>query len=875
MGPTDRATNQKSADDQTQTGSTHSATDFDATLDGSIPSLPSATGVAAPREPKSIGPYQLIYKLGEGGMGQVWLAEQTAPVKRTVALKLIRVGQLDDEVLQRFQAERQSLAVMDHPTIAKVFDAGSTPDGQPYFVMEHVQGAPITQYCDQKRLSIKKRLELFIKVCEGVQHAHQKAIIHRDLKPANILVSEVDGKPVPRIIDFGVAKATRPEMTGETMMTRVGGFVGTPGYMSPEQADGTGDIDTRSDVYSLGVVLYVLLTGTEPFDTTKWRRQPFHEVLRQLREAEPSTPSTNIRSQKSSSTAESRGTQVRQLEMLLRGDLDWITMKALEKDRARRYGTPMELADDLNRYLFNQPVLARPASTGYRLRKYVRRNRVGVTVAAGLVLLLIAFAAMQAVQLRRVAQERDRANRNAEIAEKNRTEATKQAQLALDTIYQVVTDTDEKIRVIAGTESLRKELLESAMKNLDNISRTAATSTWADRTTGVALQRMAAFYEQMGMTKEETEVLDRSLQIFNRLMKEDPNQDWNAFDAAISYDTLGEMGRETEPDPSKIYHYYELARQLRQPLTETIHQEPPSGAQRLRSLAVSDIKLSTLALELHDPRKALDYAEQALSTSLRFGKIATAKDRELLPGAYLALARSRLLMYHENEARDAYKQVEQLRREWVQSEPINAYARQELARADLAIGDMELEFGNLAVSLDRYHRAETIFTELIAEDKGNVELKWYLANTQYVLGRALQLNGKRDESKVYLRRCLITREELFRAAPGNIQRRIELMLVNAQLGNMRDALNDALVVEQYAPQNPGKLFSAACAYALAARNSTSKLRAPEADNAIRVLQIAVANNFRDTWALQRSPELQSLRGSSAFQQLLREFKMAN
>jgi len=874
MGQMDRATNQESADDQPQNNSTHSAIDFDATLDVSISSLPSATGVAAAREPQSIGPYQLIHKLGEGGMGQVWLAEQTAPVKRTVAVKLIRVGRLDDEVLQRFQAERQSLAVMDHPTIAKVFDAGSTSDGQPYFVMEYVPGVPITQYCDRKRLSIKHRLELFIKVCEGVQHAHQKAIIHRDLKPANILVADVDGKPVPRIIDFGVAKATRTEVTGETMMTRVGGFVGTPGYMSPEQADGTGDIDTRSDVYSLGVILYVLLTGTEPFDTTNWRQQPFHEVLRQLREAEPSTPSSNLRSQKASSSSISqlRGTHVKQLEMLLRGDLDWITMKALEKDRVRRYGTPMELAGDLNRYLNNQPVLARPASTFYRLQKYVRRHRVGVTVAAGLVLLLIAFAATQAAQLRRLAQERDRANRNAEIAEKNRSEATKQAQLALDTIYQVVTNTDEKIGVIAGTGSLRKELLESAMKNLDNISRTAATSTWADRTTGVALQRMAAFYEQMGMTKQETEVLDRSLQIFNRLMREDPSQDWNAFDAAISYDTLGEMGRETEPDPGKIYRYYELARQLRQPLTENIHQEPPSRAQRIRSLAVSYVKLSMLAVELHNPSNALNYAQQALSTSLSFAKIDVSNDRELLPGAYLALARARLLMNQENEARDAYGEAEQLRRAWVQSEPINAHARQELARADLATGEMELEVGALPASLDRYRKAETIFTELISKDPGNVELKWYLSNTQYALGRALQLSGKQDESKVYFRLCLTTRKELFRADSGNIQRRIELMLVNAQLGNIRDALSDARVVEQYAPQNPGKLFSAACAYALAAQNSTSQLRASQADNAIRVLQIAVASNFRDTWALQRSPELQSLRGSSAFQQLLREFK---
>ncbi|HXY02134.1 MAG TPA: serine/threonine-protein kinase, partial [Terriglobales bacterium] len=301
--------------------------------------------------PKSIGPYQLIRRLGEGGMGQVWLAEQTEPIHRQVALKLIKVGRYDDSVLQRFYSERQSLAIMDHPSIAKVFDAGATPDGQPYFVMEYVPGQPITEYCDRKRLKIRERLQLFIRVCEGVQHAHQKAIIHRDLKPANILVVEVDGKPVPRIIDFGLAKAASPQLDGETLFTQVGGWVGTPGYMSPEQADaGRVDVDTRTDVYSLGVVLYVLLTGFLPFETKKQR---FEEFLRRLREEDPPRPSTKVSTEKESSkaTSEARGAEPKQLVSLLHGDLDWITMKALEKDRNRRYGTPSELATDIEHYL--------------------------------------------------------------------------------------------------------------------------------------------------------------------------------------------------------------------------------------------------------------------------------------------------------------------------------------------------------------------------------------------------------------------------------------------------------------------------------------------------------------------------------------------
>ena len=361
----------------------------------------------------SIGRYRLLSKLGEGGMGQVWLAEQSEPVQRHVALKLIRSGRYDRSALARFDLERRSLAIMEHPAIAKVFDADSTPEGQPYFVMEYVAGLPITTYCDQKRLTTRERIALFIQVCEGVQHAHQKAIIHRDLKPSNVLLVEVDGKPQPRIIDFGIAKPAE-QIQGETMVTGLGGMVGTPGYMSPEQADPSiSDVDTRSDVYSLGVILYELLSGALPFDPKKWRSRPFDEVLRELREDDPPSPSTKVSTDDHSSVAaaEKRNTDPKQLVSALRGDLDWITLKAVERDRNRRYATPLELAADLEHYLKNEPVSARPASRAYRLRKYVQRNRVAVTAAAALVLLLAAFGVTELLQVRRITRERDRANR--------------------------------------------------------------------------------------------------------------------------------------------------------------------------------------------------------------------------------------------------------------------------------------------------------------------------------------------------------------------------------------------------------------------------------------------------------------------------------
>ncbi|NLS93085.1 MAG: serine/threonine protein kinase, partial [Planctomycetaceae bacterium] len=331
------------------------------------------------RPGQQIGRYKLLDRLGEGGMGTVFMAEQLRPVKRRVAVKVIKQGMDTRQFIARFEAERQALALMDHPNIARVLDAGCTDTGRPYFVMELVKGVPITQFCDENRLTARQRIELFISVCHAVQHAHQKGIIHRDLKPSNVLVALYDDKPVPKVIDFGVAKATNQQLTERTLFTQVGQIVGTWEYMSPEQAVlNQLDVDTRTDIYSLGVILYELLTGVTPLEPARLRKAAIEETLRLIREEEPPRPSNRISSlgETATATAAYRGTDARSLARIIRGDMDWIVMKALEKDRSRRYETANAMAADLNRYLQGEAIEARPPSTAYRLRKAASRHRV-------------------------------------------------------------------------------------------------------------------------------------------------------------------------------------------------------------------------------------------------------------------------------------------------------------------------------------------------------------------------------------------------------------------------------------------------------------------------------------------------------------------
>ncbi len=486
---------------------------------GEMPTVPpqplqTRSDIADLKPGDEIGPFTIIETIGEGGFGLVCLAEQRYPVRRRVALKLVKAGMDTREVLARFETERQALAVMDHPNVARVFDAGMTDRGRPWFAMEYVPGVPITEYCDRHRMSTAERLRLFIPICRAVQHAHQKGIIHRDLKPSNILVMMVDGEPVPKVIDFGIAKAQDLRLDQRSLHTEAGRIIGTPEYMSPEQAGTTGlDIDSRTDVYSLGVVLYELLTGVLPFESATLRAAGIETIQRMIRDVDPPRPSTRIGTAATVAVSNAapnhpatidiarlRRTELGSLKRQIRGDLDWIIMKCLEKDRSRRYDSPGNLAMDIERHLNNEPVLASPPSSLYRVRKTLRRHRAAAAVGA--LITLVILGSLVAVSMLYVRAEEQRELATTEAAKAN-------AGLAfLEDMFNSIDPARAR-----GREISVKEVLDDAAAKADQLGNPAAAQQTPPEVEAFVRHVLAVAYQRLGRYDESRRQLERSLEL--------------------------------------------------------------------------------------------------------------------------------------------------------------------------------------------------------------------------------------------------------------------------------------------------------------------------------------------------------------------------
>ncbi len=700
----------------------------------SVPA-PESSGV-------SIGPYKLLEQIGEGGMGTIWMAQQTEPVKRLVAVKLIKAGMDSKQVIARFEAERQALALMDHTNIARVLDAGTTQNGRPYFVMDLVKGVPITKYCDEHHLTPRERLELFLPVCQAIQHAHQKGIIHRDLKPSNVLVALYDGKPVPKVIDFGVAKAAGQSLTDKTLVTGFGNIVGTMEYMSPEQAEiNQLDIDTRSDIYSLGVLLYELLTGTTPFTMKDLEKAGMLEMLRVIREQEPTKPSTRLSTAEGLPTlAANRGTEPARLTKLVRGELDWIVMKCLEKDRNRRYETANGVMRDIERYLYDEPVTAGPPSAWYRLRKFSRRNRAAVLTVAAILFVLVAGIAGTTFGLIRAERRRAEAEqaRSDEATQRRIADAEKQRaeEAERQTLASYRASADDAIEQLIG-----------AKPDLGPQEKTYLKTT---------LERWQAFAARQGDDERgqalRAEGHHRVALLWSRLGRQD--------EARTEYETARDLRQKLAAAFPAVPQYQQDLAQTHNNLGLQLARRSQIDAARTECQTARDLFQKLVAAFPAVP----DYQERLANAHYNVGRL-------LLKG-----------LGQSDAARTEYETARDLQQKLAKAFPAVPAYQQDLANTHCELGILLAGLGQIDAARIEYETARDLEQKLAAAFPAVPAYQMDLAHTHGNLGQLLARLGQSDAARTEYETARDLRQKVAAAFPAVPTYQLELAQAHGDLG---------------------------------------------------------------------------------------------
>jgi serine/threonine protein kinase/tetratricopeptide (TPR) repeat protein len=826
----------------------------------------------------TIGPYKLLEPIGEGGMGTVWMAEQTEPIQRRVAIKVVKAGLDSRHVLARFEAERQALALMEHPNIAKVLDAGKTPSGHPYFVMELVKGRPITCYCDEKRLGVRERLALFGDVCRAVQHAHQKGIIHRDLKPSNVLVAPFDGKPVVKVIDFGVAKAAGQRLTEKTLFTGFGALVGTPEYMSPEQSEvNNQDIDTRSDIYSLGVLLYELLTGSTPLTRKRLREAALEEVLRVIREEEPPRPSTRLSASGDSlpTISAQRQTEPAKLTKLVRGELDWIVMKALEKDRNRRYDTANGLAMDVQRYLTNEPVQACPPSARYRLRKLARRNK-GLLTAAGVVFLsLIAGTAIATWQAIRATQAEQRA-----VAERNRAEAGfRMARDAVDRSFTQVSQSP--LLKVRGLEKFRRDQIQSAGEFYERFVREQFDAPEVRYDLGLAHFRLAEIDRELGNYPAAEESAAEAVTLLSALANAHPKVPEYQRHLAAVHLTLGlvfsDSGRSEKAEAA-----YQRAIAIQE---KQVAAHPESSLNRY-----------ALAKTLNSSGFTFGRANRADPSALRLRQALDVLDKaaeddepgferqSLLAQIHMNLGQLSLFKGRYDEGKTALEQAARLYKELVRSRPdAGPEDWESLARCQTQLGRAYNDVSKFEKAEEVQQEGLQIFEKLASEHPDVQAFAYDLGRCYQELAHTAKVGGRPGDTRARYDKAIeilegASRRGYKKAGEVAITARIGRAVTFAIDGNHPRAAAEADALARGQNLAPVHVYDIAGLYSMTSAAAErdpklspadrARLKARYADRAMDYLRDAVSRGSGNPGVLKIDSDLDPVRSRDDFRKLL-------